>query len=317
MKKIILFLFPFYIFALPSWFYKIKVSKPNYYIGYGIGENKDEAKINALKDIAGQINTSINSNVKIKKSVSKGGYVKKTYQDLNENIKANISDYEILEFSISDKYYMAIGYENIPNLDKFIRKLKKVKSKTTLKNDFLQNTYFAEVLKNKFGFFVDFKIYFKDGFWFISSNGVSQKLNKEDLKKLYVSVNKNLQIKLNKKLFYEGDEINVKIKSKQNGYVTLFDVTSNGAVYILMKNKKVIKNRWNAIQSDEFDLIASTDDKKSDFEMYVAVFSPKKELFNEFYLLSNAEENTDLGILIELLKKYDFATVKIVVKKRE
>ena len=304
--RILIFSFIFsFLFATPKWFYSLDNNKSNYYIGYGEGKTIKEAKNNALNDISSQIEIKIKS--EFESNVN--NYKKNISQKLNLSTNANLTDYKVLKVENKDnKYYVAIGYENIPNIDKFIKKLPK-NSKTS-NNKFLNNTYLGKYIKEKIGKFIKFHIFNKDNKWYIAYGNKIQILDKEIFDKLYISMG---EIKTNHKynIFHNDDIIKVYIKVPFSGYVTLFDVNDKGEVYILMINK--VKKGWNEIKSSDFDLKAYTD-KKEEKEMYVAVFTKNKPNFTQFSTILDTNNNRDFGILINTLKNYKFATLKIITK---
>jgi len=304
--RILIFSFIFsFLFATPKWFYSLDNNKSNYYIGYGEGKNIKEAKMNALNDISSQIEIKIKS--EFESNIN--NYKKNISQKLNLSTNANLTDYKVLKVENKDnKYYVAIGYENIPNIDKFIKKLPK--NTKISQNYFLNNTYLGKYIKEKTGKFIKFHIFNKDNKWYIGYNNKIQILDKNMFNKLYISMG---EIKTNHKynIFHNDDIIKVYIKAPFDGYVTLFDVDSKGSVYILLSQK--LKKGWNEIKNEDFELQAYTD-KKEDFEMYVAVFMKNRENFTQFSSVLNPNNNRDFGILIDTIKNYNFATLKIITR---
>ncbi len=301
------FLFSFsFLFAMPQWFYHIKSDRSNYYIGYGMGDTLTEAKTNALNDISSQISVKINS--KFERNVN--NYKKNITQKLSTVTNSTLNDYEVLKSVKEDKYYIAIGYENIPNIDKFISKLpENIKISN---NKFLNSTLLAKYIKQKTGKFIAFDVYFKDGNWYISYGNTGKILDYTWFKKLFITYGNRLKTNHKYNVFHSGDNIKVYFNAKHAGYVTLFDVDSKGAVYILINNQKV-KKGWNELRSKDFNFQAYTD-KKEDFEMYVAVFDKIPLKFSEFSLALEPNDNHDYGILLNVLNKYNFNTLKIITK---
>jgi len=306
MRVLVVLLSFSFLFAMPKWFYHLQNGKANYYIGYGIGDTLKEAKINALNDISSQIETKI-------KSVFKSdinNYNKNVSQNIKTSTMANITDYKVLKIDQeNNKYYIAIGYENIPNIDKFIQKLPKNPKIST--NKFLNATYLGEYIKQKVGKYVAFDIFYKDSKWYISYDNIIQILDKEWFKKLFITYGNRLKTNNKYNLFNSGDIIKIYYNAKSDGYVTLFDVDSNGGVYILINQK--VKKGWNELKNAEFNLEAYTD-KKEDFEMYVVIFGKIPQNFSQFSLALNPNDNHDFGILLRILNKYDFNTLKIITK---
>ena len=60
------------LIAQPSWFYKIDSYDKNQIIGYGVANTLEQAKQNALADIANSLSVAINSDTSINKSSANG-----------------------------------------------------------------------------------------------------------------------------------------------------------------------------------------------------------------------------------------------------
>lgn len=127
------------LFANPMWYHNIQKTKANSYVGYGSGISVAQAKLNAFNDIASQIYVSVNTTFSQKQKMHDGEFKSNEEFTSSQNSKATLYDYELLKSEFYDgKYFVALEYENIPSLDKFINKLKK--SELKLKDE-KQNSY--------------------------------------------------------------------------------------------------------------------------------------------------------------------------------
>lgn len=81
---------------LPSWYLNTPPSNNNFYHGVGSGATKEEAKINALNNIASVISVSISSNMEISKKTTTSSYEK----EVESNTKASVDKIKFTGVSI-------------------------------------------------------------------------------------------------------------------------------------------------------------------------------------------------------------------------
>lgn len=283
------------------------------YIGKGIGKSEQEAKQNALIDISSQISTKIDSSLTTRKTREKKDVEIKSSQ----KTKASLSDYKLLNLEYKDgNYFVKIEYENIPSLDKFV---KKIKGKYTKKQ-------IIKSIEKDFGKSLDLELVRKDKMWYLKYTNIMQVLDKKDFEKfLKTTVNNELIINTNKKnnILYEDDEFYFKVKSSKKGFVSILTVYENGTVSILMKNINIKANKEESIPDKEFESvpIAGLIEKGVEtFDMYIAIYSDKKIIFDKFASaddeLIEDERYKNLDQLLDFLENKNYSTLKVLTKPR-
>jgi len=153
-----------------------------------------------------------------------------------------------------------------------------------------------------------------------------QIIDKKDFERFFVTIpNKKLFITTNKKnnILYDKDEFYFKVKSAEDGYVTILTVYEDGTVSTLMKNIPVEKNIVTNIPDKEFEPIPIAgliENGVETFDMYVAIFSKKRFVFDRFATadeeLIDDERYKNFDELIEFLKDKRYTTLKVVTKPR-
>lgn len=313
----------------PIWYHTIKNDNINTYIGYGSGKSEVEAKQVALADISSQISVKIDSQISRNKKLTDSGITSEMEQNFRQESKATIVGYEFLEQSYEDGlYYVAIKYENIPSIDKFIRKLKKIniESENIDNNFFVKNNLLSYKIRNSIDKDINYTLVRKDGKWYIGYKNILQILDRKDFSKFFVSIpNNKIAITTNKKnnILYDGDYFYFKVKSSQKGYVSILTVYENGTVSTLMNNIPVAKDKVENIPDEEFEAIPQAGLLNSGIEtydLYVAIYSSKKLIFDNFARadedIIDDERYKNFDELIEFLDNKTYATLKVTTKPR-
>jgi len=333
MKKIVLTLgLANLLLATPLWYHNIKETKPNHYIGYGSGGNESEAKQGALSDIASQILTKIDTTSTQNKSQSDGKYKNDFEVKSIQNSKVNLSDFEVVKLSEEDgKYFVAIEYENISTIERFAKKIQanlrtKSLQSSPKTNSFLQNTLFGKKLAELLGTGIDFELVRQNQAWFVRYQNAMQHIDKSDFEILFMTFpNEKLEINIDKKgdILYDGEEFFFQIKSKEDGFVTLLSLYEDGTVSVLLKNiplKKEILTTLPDQNSDIVPVAGILEVGKATFDMYVAIWTPKKGSFERFADASDEaiedEKYKNFGEFIEFLKDKRYTTLKVTTKPR-
>jgi len=326
-----LFFVAFFIasaFANPLWYLNTQKTKTNSYVGYGSGVDEVHAKQEALNDIASQISVSVNTSLKQNQKLQNGKFQNIEEFSSLQNSKAVLSDYELLKSEFyKGRYFVCVEYENIPSLDKFVRKVKVLGTTEVVHpNLYLKDTLIAEKLKKVLKKDIEFKLLRKDKKWFIKYKSVMQVLDKKDFAKFYVTVpHAKLSIRTDKKrdILYDGDKFYFKVKSAKKGYVTIFSVYEDGTVVTLVRNISIGQNRVENIPDKDFETIPEAgliEKGKETFDLYVAIYSQKKMRFDSFAYadekLISEEKYKNFDELIEFLDSKTYTTLKVVTKPR-
>ena len=307
-------------YAIPNWYYNLKPKNNNEYIGYGSAKTIKEAKSDALSDIASQINTKIVTDFEKDTHLKNENYSKQIIQKQKQTSSAILSDYKILKLEYNNgKYFIAISYENIPAIDKFVKKAKNIKSIKNPKG-YIYQTSLAKEIFSKLNKKITLEIFYKNQNWYLKSGNDIVLLNKENFLKLFNTIkNPNINLKINKNPLFENEIFYFKVKPKQNGYITLFDVYDNGETTILFKNIKVEKNKTTIIppKNAKYDLIAGVLNGEKSYDLFVVIFSKNKKTFDEFALADEefSKNNKNFDDLIKILHN-NFSSIKVLTKKR-
>jgi len=314
MKYLFLSLLVTYVFAMPDWYGNIKNDDKSIYIGYGESNSENDAKQNALNDIASQISTDIDYSFRKEIESSSTKYRKNVSKKSTQKMKVTLNDWELLRLQKDkNKFYVAIKYENIPSLDKFAKK-------TNLKKEDIVNS-----IKRDFGKSLGLELVRKDKKWYIKYQNILQILEKRDFEKFFVSKEHNnllFGINKNRNILYNGDKFRFRVKSKKDGFVTILDIYEDGTVIILYKNIKISKDKYQNIPDSNsgFDPIAGLIDNNETIDLYVALFSEKKVILDEFAMadedFSINERYKNFDELISFLKDKIFSSIKVIIKPR-
>jgi len=310
----------------PSWYYNLPI-KATSYIGYGQGSSEDEAKKQAINDIASQISTKVDNKIVQNKRLSDGKYKKQTDINSSQTSKALLSDTKVIKTQSSDGvFYVAIEYINLPTIDKFINKIKRVGITTKPLNSYLSKTSIAKSLYKKLNQDIYFELVRKDAQWFIQHNIALQILTTKDLSKLYKTLyNDNLEIKLNnnREVLYEGDEFCFDIKSSKSGYISIISVYEDGTVATLVKNIKIKADKSMSIPDTEFESYLEAGlikPKIETYDLYIVLYSKDKLALDSFASadeeLITDERYKNFDELINYIDNKEYATLKVVTKPR-
>ena len=311
----------------PSWYHNLPNTTPNTYLGYGNGHSESEATQNALNSIASQISTKIDTQTVVDKKFVDGSYKKDIKETSSQKTKANLSDYKTIKMGFDDgEYFVAIEYQNIPSLDKFISKIKTKITTNEKQNSYISKSFIASELKKALGFDVDFRLKRKDGKWYLQYQDVLQLIDTNDFEKFFTTVsNESLLLKTNKKnnILYDGDRFYFEVNSKQDGYLTILAVYEDGTVTTLFKNIPLKKDKLTKVPNEENESYLETgliDKGVETFELEVAIFAKEKILYERFATagadLETNERYKNFDELIEFLEGKSFAALKVVTKPR-
>ncbi len=321
-------LFTISLWAQPSWYYNLKKPDANTYIGYGQASSEKEAKTLALQDIAAKISVQIKGDFSSSMTLSNGQVDKQVSNTSQQKTQAKIRDYKLMKLSFEEgTYYVALSYENISSLDKFIRKVKaKLPKVNERQNRYLAQTTIAQRLKKSLGVDIDFGLQRKDGLWALTYKGLRVVLDERDFGRFFATVpNRSLQLTTSKgsSKLYEGDVFHFKVRALHDGYISILTVYEDGTVATLVRNIKVQNNITQNIPDQEYESelqAALIKPGIETFDQYVAIYSKKPVILDSFAAadeeLITHERYKNFDMLIGLLDDMPFATLKVVTKPR-
>ena len=312
-------------YAIPGWYYNLNTQSSHIILGYGSGESEASAKQEAFNDIAGKISTNVETSMKLQQNENENGFTQNSEFKTSQNANAILNDYRLLKLEYEEgKFYVALSYENIPSLEKFANKVKKLKLQNEPQNSYLKHTLLSRKLKKLIGFDINYQLIRKDKKWLLKYKKITQFLDQKDFSKLFVTVsNKNVEINTNsnKNILYDGDKFYFKVKSLKTGYVTILTVYENGTVATLLRNVPIKKNRLQNIPDEEFETVPEAGLMYEGVETYdlnVVVYSEKKLMFDNFAYadseLIDEEKYKNFDELIDFLESNEYATLKVITK---
>jgi hypothetical protein len=122
---------------------------------------------------------------------------------------------------------------------------------------------------------------------------------------------------------YDGEEFVFKVQSSEDGFITIVSVYEDGTVSTLLKNIPIKKEKPTTFPDDKSESIPVAgilEVGQDTFDMYVALWSSKKENFERFADASEEaiedEKYKNFGELIEFLQTKRYTTLKVITKPR-
>jgi LPP20 lipoprotein len=328
MKKIFfslfssLFLFCTFLVAQPSWYGTID-SKPHEIIGYGEGGSAKEARAAAMEEIASRlkvrVDSSFESNTTVKnKEVSSA-------QQARLKVGSNIILYgakKLEEGQMGGKWYAAYSYDNRPFAQRFVSKFGQ-KACAGKSNQPLEHSPLFAMLVGDLKCAPQIELARGDGVYKLVTGGDAMVIDEETLAAtLFAHANPSVSITPSKAQVLDGEDISLAVKSVTAGFVTIFDVYSDGRVSLMLGNyPQKANSAWkfpdSVMAGKELSLSA---EGANAMDMFVVVLSPTKLDISRFEhasatLASQAAYNYDE--LLRLMKKYQAAStlVKVISAK--
>lgn len=324
-KLIFLTILPLALFAsIPNWYLTQTIPKTNSYdiVGYGEGNSKDEAVLNALENISRQISVEINSTLKIEKSTI-GGYKKGIDKSSSQKTSSSIADYKVVKSIYNDKYFVAVLYENIPFTDRFIKNIKLPK-KDEKQNSYFKNTLLSKKFEKITNKKLNLKLIRKDNNWFLKHNNYMQKITNKNFALLFKNIqNKNISFisSATRDILKDGEPFDFTVRSKKDGYISIVSVYEDGTVSTLIKNIKVKKDKKRVVpsQDDPIELTAGLiNPTKETYDLYIAIYSKKPLSLEQFATahteLIEDEKYKNFDEFIEFLDTKTFCSIKLITK---
>jgi len=295
-------------------------------IGYGEEKNLPQAIATAKANISGQIKTQISSNMIQNNTLKNETYNHEVIQNQQSSTQATMTDTTILkQQKVGDTWYVAVEFENIPTLQKFIKKLP-INLTDEPQNSYLARTELFNELHKAIGKSIDTVLVRKDGTWCLRYKDILQNIDEESFEDLFMSAkDQNLSLTLNKKipLLYDGEKFSFTLSSSNDGFVSLLDVYEDGSVAVLSSNIPISKNTLVAIPNikDKNDFEAATLVKgKDSFDLFVGIYSVKPLNLDRFIIgdanLQTSENAKSFDKLIAFLNGKQFSTLKINTKTK-
>jgi hypothetical protein len=301
----------------PPWY--LKSSDNNFEVtGYGQAPTVSEAKEMALKDIAQTLKVEISSSTDIRKTLDNNKFNTKVTQNLSTSASAVLIGTHVkATHHNNDIWYVSVVYDTSSLAEKFKRALKNQTLKNEEKN-YLSSTELINEINQALGYKLRYKIFRENNLWMIQYDNNKFVINEQEFRKLFkFKRGTNINVKLNKKIFYPGDKMKFRIKAQDSGYVSMLYAENDGKVGVLytnIKSKRVI--HYPPENSNE-ELVISNPLNRVLEEMYLAIWSKNRIDLTAFEDVQNNhldDSNYKFSELIRLLDKSDYSSVVVKIK---
>jgi hypothetical protein len=268
----------------PEWFGKLP-HKDFEIIGYGFGENFQEAKERARVDISNQISVKVNSEIEIEAKFENGKNFKAFKEKSSQKSEAYLSNIEIIKVS-EDQKYVALKYNNLPFEKKFLSKLGDWKCS---KDRFFENTTLGKFAKSKKDCLPKISLFKNKNSIFINSDEVSELL--PDLTTLFFNFENEFIILKIPNEIRENIDFDIDFKSSKDGFVSIFLISEKGEVFEILSNHKSKKDTFYSFSKLRDQTLYGKIENGKDFEksLFFAIFS-KKSLKEKFLKIRSEDE---------------------------
>lgn len=315
--------------SVPDWYLKLKPA-PNEIIGYGMEKSIDAAKAHARKDIASSIEIRVSSDNEFSTQEINGKVEDKVKILIQEHIDVYLeSVYTIRDSLVQDTYFVALGYDNSPLVNKLAAALTPYKGFRDDQNPYLRQTTLIANLNRVLEASPDLSLIRSNKRWWLSYKEVSYPLGTLDVHQLFTAINSD-QITLKCSLTSpqpENSRFSLAVTGAYDGYYTLVNVYENGEVFVLEGNHYLkADERWTYPDPRaEYELISGLIvPGKGTHDLYAAIYCPSPIDLSAFgetgAELQTAEYHYKFGELIDLLGRKDIAFETMVthtVPRRE
>lgn len=310
-----------WLFAAPDWYLSRTIQKdPNQCIGYGEDANLANAIVNAKADVSMQLESIVNSTMNITTQNNDTIYSRHTESINNIESRLKLKDLDIVNQKQENGiWYVAVSYENIPDVEKFVKKIKVHPGK---QNEYFKNTLLGKELNRITKLETDTRLYYMNESFVLNLDGIYQNVDitVSDLFINYKSIQNTSDMIVSKKspstIIYSNENVQFKWNTKKK-YVTIFAVSPDGQVLVLGDN---IITKYNS-EPFQFDCLKGEERQT----LFVMVFS-NNEIDNSYFraMQGNEEKETynsydakkvKFDKLIEFLDGKDFVTKKFTIKK--
>lgn len=309
----------------PVWFASFQQGGQNEIIGYGEGNNLDEAKANAKSDISKSIRSHIDSSFKAETSVNNTTVNHNAQSNIIETSNISITDTQLIKSEQTNgRFYVALRYDNLPLYIKLAKRGGKLLCGSP--HLYLAQTSIVLNLSSELNCSTAVDITRENNGWYLGLGEHRVVLNEVDFQKLMIETSStSLTMKTNKTLVHEDESYSLLFDGlPSSGYLSLFDVYEDGRVVVMQSNMKLSPASKKALQYP--------DDVRSDVElsggllevgkdtmdMHVALVSNESLKLSSFIPMGHAEEKGSRAYafdqLLMLMQNNTFATTVVTTK---
>jgi len=310
LRSITLLMIGVVLYATPSWYLKYPIDQTP--TGFGQSKDFDNARTNALSDLAQNLKTSVRVHDTLKETFKQVSFKSdvsiKTAENLT-NIKTMHSFFE------NNIYYVEVQYNATSAIETLSEEIKR---EPLHKESVLKYTPFQQELEELTGYKVNSSLLNINEHYYFKANSKKILLKKEDLQKLMFNYSDSSSIMLNQNIYYNGDTLYFRISSEKK-YVSVFQVDCYGRVTLLYLNSLVDEFGTRPSMEKDGAVIDIVSDTATNYEMFVAVFSNHKITNDGFENVSYDtvdDSNKYFGSLFHMMKNHEFAAIKYKVKNK-
>lgn len=309
------------LFATPDWYLERSLQKePNEQIGYGEDSNLQNAILNAKADVSMQLESIINSTMNITTRNDNTIYSRNTKSVNNIESNLKLKDLDIKKQKLENGiWYVAVSYENIPSIEKFVKRIKIQPGK---QNEYFKSTTLGKELNRITKLETDTRLYYMNDSFVLNLDSIYQNIDisVSDLFINYQGI-KNTSNMIVKKssgnsIINSNENVQFKWNTKKK-FITIFAVSPDGQVLILEDNI------YSKNISNPFQFECLKDEERQ--TLFVMVFSDM-ELDNSYFRSMQGNESKEsyssieskkikFDKLIEFINGKDFVTKKYTIKK--
>ena len=298
----------------PSWYGKEELFSHNSYelLGFGEGVSLAEANANAKESIAQNLMSRVDSSF----TTIANNEMSKSESKLNITSQLDLQDLKTLkEEKIGGHFYVVLCYENLDFTQRVKKRLNIPTCKDEQTSSYMQNTLLFKKLRESLGCRLDFKLHRQNKAWYLHYKDHLFLLDKSQLEELYVTVpSKLFGFYASKDLLYDTESFYFTLSSKDDGYITLFDIYENGRVTLLQKSIKLISKMTIPSQESKNMFEAGLlESGTQTHDLYVAFFTKEPLDVSRFEYateeLASNEDSYKFDELIELMDNFAFSTL--------
>jgi hypothetical protein len=308
--------------AMPDWYLKLQ-PRPNEIIGYGMHNSIEAAKAAARKDIATSIEIRVSSDNEFSTLEINGKVEEKAQILIKEHIDVYLeSVYTVKDSLIQGTYFVALGYDNSPLVNKLASALNAYRGSQDTQNTYLRQCPLIGNLNRILEGSPDLRLIRANRRWWLSYREISFPLGALDVQQLFTPVNSS-QLDLKSSLsspLLENSRFSLWVTGAYDGYYSLVNVYENGEVFILEANRHLkAEEKWSYPDPRaDYELISGLIlPGKGTHDLYAAIYSPNPIDLSSFgeagSELQTDEYHNKFGELIDLLGRKDLAFETIVL----
>ena len=303
------------ILAEPDWFINrdLKPKTHYIYIGYGLGDTLQEAKLAAREDIASQLSVSVDSTMELKEVLIGDNFTHSFKNSTQQQTRAQLRDLILLKSEKHEgSFFVVLEYQHLSFDQEFSNKIKVDNCENQVQHPYLLHSPLFKELNSKLPCHLNIELVRKNHLWMLSYKNALVQLPDNKFFELYSALQSDsLLVTSPSNRILEGKNFALTMKSEVNGYVSLFNVYADGMVSLLQENIPVKENikRIFPNKNDEIVFEAGLLEKgRESIELYIGIYSKTLQNYTLFKEADNSiihknELQYQFGNLLQLMKQ--------------